>query len=231
MGFAQDCSQGEFGSFQNVEGAVSRLLRYPAYTGWDEKILNRAGDMAAVAVVRSVSIEDMKSPERTRQILLILTLAFATPQLITTDSDRRPTAAMLLLDYVERAYCGRESCTEVENVRFEIQHNTSTRKPLEIVTLQGEPPVDWEHMQWVGSVLRWTNDVKPGMTRNELLRVFTTEGGISTRTQQTYALKGCPYVHVDVEFSPAKNEHEVQGDPNDKIVKISKPYLDYSHAD
>jgi hypothetical protein len=38
-------------------------------------------------------------------------------------------------------------------------------------------------------------------------------------------LKRCSYIHVDVEFSPAANEQE------DKILKISKPYLDYLHID
>jgi hypothetical protein len=44
------------------------------------------------------------------------------------------------------------------------------------------------------------------MTREDLLRVFITEGGLSTRTQQTYVLKVCPYIHVDVEFSPTKTQ-------------------------
>jgi transposase InsO family protein len=48
-------------------------------------------------------------------------------------------------------------------------------------------------------------EIKPGMTREDVLRVFTTEGGLSFRTQQTYVLKGCPYIHVDVEFSPVRH--------------------------
>ena len=57
------------------------------------------------------------------------------------------------------------------------------------------------------------------------------EGGISTRTQRTYVVKGCPYIHVDVEFSPAGNKQGFEEDPNDEIVKISKPYLDFAHMD
>lgn len=67
------------------------------------------------------------------------------------------------------------------------------------------------------------------MRREDLLRVFTTEGGLSTRTQQTYVLKGCPYIHVDVEFSPVRGLLASQR--NDKIAKISKPYLDAVHID
>jgi hypothetical protein len=48
---------------------------------------------------------------------------------------------------MEKAYCGQEECNEVENLRFEIQHNASTGKPLEYVSLEGAPPVDWEHTE------------------------------------------------------------------------------------
>src|ERR1700730_8648661 len=83
-GFAQECSNDDFVSFCQTKTAVLRLLSYPAYTSFDEEFLNRAGDMAALAVIRSVSIEYFSSPEKARQILLILNLAFASPQLIAS---------------------------------------------------------------------------------------------------------------------------------------------------
>jgi hypothetical protein len=43
--------------------------------------------MAALAVIRSVSMEDLNSPEKARQIQLILNLAFATPQLIAATQE------------------------------------------------------------------------------------------------------------------------------------------------
>jgi hypothetical protein len=76
-----------------------------------------------------------------------------------------------------------------------------------------------------GNVLAWIATIKPGMTRSDLLRVFTTEGGLSTRTHRTYVLKPCPTIKVDVEFSISGNEAE------DKITQISRPYLDYSQYD
>lgn len=226
--FAQDCSNDDFVSFCETKAAVFRLLSYPAYTGSDEKALNRAGDMAALAVIRSISIEDLNSREKARQVLLILNLAFAAPQLIATNTNRRPTAAMLLLDHLCKTNCGGE----FENIRNEIQHNTSAGRPYELVTLEGEPPLDMEHTQWVSSVLRWTGDVKAGMTRKDLLRVYTVEGGLSTRTHRTYVLKGCPYIKVDVEFRPIGDvQNGLIQSPNDQILQISKPYLDYGHAD
>jgi hypothetical protein len=139
---------------------------------------------------------------------------------------------MLLLDHLCKANCDRGNGGEIENIRNEIQHNTSTGHPYEVVTLEGDPPIDMEHWQWVASVLRSTSDIKPGMTRKDLLRVYTTEGGLSTRRQRTYVLKGCPGIKVDVEFVPVGNAQNAPNEsPHDKILKLSKPYLDFSRVD
>jgi hypothetical protein len=74
-------------------------------------------------------------------------------------------------------------------------------------------------------VLAWTATIKPGMTRSDLLTVFATEGGLSTRTHQTYVLKQCPMIKVDVEFEVSGKEAE------DKITGISRPYLEYERTD
>ena len=228
---AQDCSK-QCSAYADVETAVSRLLSYPAYTSFDEKVLNRSGDLAAIAIMKRVSPQSMDSPETARQILLILFMAFASPQLIVGDDNRRPAAAMLVLEHLQHTDYGRQSPTEIENTRFEVQHNSSTGKPMEPVSLEGDPPIDWEHTQWLNSVLGWTFDIKPGMTRSDLLKVFTIEGGISMRTQRTYVLKGCSTIHIDVTFSPASNDKDHLAEmPDDKIVTISKPYLDAVHVD
>jgi hypothetical protein len=39
------------------------------------------------------------------------------------------------------------------------------------------------------------------MTRKDLLRVFTTESGISTALRRTFVDRDCPYFKVDVEFT------------------------------
>jgi hypothetical protein len=40
------------------------------------------------------------------------------------------------------------------------------------------------HLAWVAEVLKRMQTIKPGMTRNTLLRVFTTEGGNRRRHQR-----------------------------------------------
>lgn len=219
-------------SLQTVQAAVEKVLSYPSYSAADETILNRAGDMAARAMMQGVPAEEMKSREQERLILLVLQMAFEEPQMIEKTEDRKGTQAMLLLDQLAETNHGGEAPTAVENVRNEIRYNTSTGKPQVYVTFKGEAPVDWDRWQWVGNVLAWANTIKPGMTRKELLRVYTMEGGLSTRTWRTYVLKGCPTIKVDVEFAAVGAATEPGGESaEDKIVKISKPYLDYVHVD
>ncbi len=221
---AQNRAQKESASFKSVEETVSKLLAVPVYTASDEKLLNEAGDGAALAITRIVSEQEMNSPDTGRRVLLILHLAFEAPQSIIERNNKAPTAALRLLDQLEHTDYGRQP-NVIGNARFEIKHNTSTGRRLEPVTLPGEPVIDWGHTQWVGNVLAWIATIKPGMTRSDLLRVFTTEGGLSTRTHRTYVLKQCPIIKVDVDFSISGNEAA------DKITQISKPYLDYSVYD
>jgi len=76
---AQNRAQKESASFKNVEETVSKLLSVPVYMGSDEKLLNEAGDGAALAITRIVSEQEMNSPDTGRRILLILHLAFEAP--------------------------------------------------------------------------------------------------------------------------------------------------------
>ncbi len=227
---AQDKSKYQSASFNEVQETVSRLLANPVYTTADERFLNTAGDLAALAIAKTVTTQEINSPETGRRILLILHLAFEAPQSIRGRNNKSATVALRMLDQLERTDYGRQP-NVVANARFEIKHASTTGQPLRYVGLPGEPAIDWEHAQWVSSVMAWIATIKPGMTRKELLQVFTTEGGLSTRTQRTYVLSQCRTIKVDVEFSAAGKENDMQEMPEDKIVKISKPYLEYSILD
>jgi hypothetical protein len=89
-----------------------------------------------------------------------------------------------------------------------------------------------ERTKWVAKVLRQIATIRPGMTRRDLLRVFTTEGGLATRLEQTYVYSECPYIKVNVRFKAANNERDsLQEEPDDIIESISQPYLAWSVAD
>jgi hypothetical protein len=85
---------------------------------------------------------------------------------------------------------------------------------------------------WVLKSLREMEAVKVGMTRADLLKVFAEEGGLSTRRQRTYVYKECLYFKVDVKFGPVGDPAgPFRESPDDKIVEISRPYIDYSVLD
>jgi hypothetical protein len=86
-------------------------------------------------------------------------------------------------------------------------------------------------------VLKDISSIQSGMTRAELLRVFTTEGGLSTRDEQRYVYRRCPYIKVMVTFRrPADADDDWGGAPEEEragdiIQSISKPFLEYSITD
>ncbi|MCH8044489.1 MAG: hypothetical protein IID44_12290 [Planctomycetes bacterium] len=89
-----------------------------------------------------------------------------------------------------------------------------------------------DHGKWLASSLREMQTIKPGMTRGDLLKVFKEEGGISTRTQQRYVYHGCRYIKVNVTFDAVGSpEDKLTPLPEDRIRKISKPFLEWSIID
>ena len=87
---------------------------------------------------------------------------------------------------------------------------------------------DAEHTVWIADTLRSIHTVKVGQTRADLLKAFTTEGGISTTSQRQYVYRQCPFIKVLVKFAAADREKEL---PTDKIIEISRPYLEWSVMD
>ena len=87
-----------------------------------------------------------------------------------------------------------------------------------------------ERRQWIAKVLRQIGKIKPGMRRKDLLTVFTTEGGISSRTQRTYVHTECPYIKVNVRFKGGESL-DLNEDPDDIIESISQPYLAWGVTD
>ena len=83
------------------------------------------------------------------------------------------------------------------------------------------------HNAWLARSLQEIQTVKVGMTRGQLLKLFTTEGGISNRTMRKYVYRGSPHIKVDVQFERAGASREGREESqDDKIVSISRPYLE-----
>jgi hypothetical protein len=99
-------------------------------------------------------------------------------------------------------------------------------------------PCAQDHKAWVTHALEQMETIKPGMTRQDLLKVFRTEGGLSTGLRRTFASRDCPYFKVVVEFKPvARPDRDNAGfvtsveDSRDIIVKVSIPYLQFTIGD
>jgi hypothetical protein len=88
------------------------------------------------------------------------------------------------------------------------------------------------HSEWVARSLIAIQTIRVGMTRKDLLKLFTVEGGISTRTSRRYVFRECPYIKVDVVFEPiGAPQDKLKGHMEDRITSISKPYLEQSVFD
>jgi hypothetical protein len=82
---------------------------------------------------------------------------------------------------------------------------------LQATARPGQAPSSLDHISWVAEALKRMQTVKPGMTREDLLKVFTTEGGLSTGLRRTFVSRDCPYFKVDVQF-------EAVGRPAETLV-------------
>ena len=101
-----------------------------------------------------------------------------------------------------------------------------------------ENQLDSKLTEAIVTSLKQIQTIKPGMTRGQLLTLFTTEGGLSTGLQRTYVYLKCPYIKVDVEFEavgrPRRDEDgrvTLREDDRDLIKTISRPYLQWSIFD
>jgi hypothetical protein len=89
---------------------------------------------------------------------------------------------------------------------------------IEAESVPMSPALSQERTKWINKVLWEIQNIRPGMRRKDLLKLFTTEGGIQGRR---YVLIECPYIKVDVEFKAGSN-----GSDEDIIKSVSKPYLE-----
>lgn len=92
------------------------------------------------------------------------------------------------------------------------------------------PKVDEMLTHKLAYILSDCGQTKPGTTREELLRQFTTEGGLSTISKRTYVHRRCPYIKIDVEFTLSTPDQQDER-PTDTVREVSRPYLQWSIND
>jgi hypothetical protein len=89
--------------------------------------------------------------------------------------------------------------------------------------------IDQERTKWIAGVMRSIATIRPGMTRKDLSAVLVEDGGLQTPKQGRYVYVSCPFIKVDVEFSPTDDDHVFN--PDDTVVRTSRPYLEYPISD
>jgi hypothetical protein len=103
--------------------------------------------------------------------------------------------------------------------------------PAPILTLPQTRTTAETHVAWVFENMKRMEAIKAGMTRKQLLAVFTTEGGVFTSARQTFVNRDCPYFKVDVVFQAVgrpdrdQDARVTREDERDTIASISRPYL------
>jgi hypothetical protein len=101
-----------------------------------------------------------------------------------------------------------------------------------------QEPCSQNHEAWVSQTLKKIETIRPGMTRGELLKVFTTEGGLSTGLHRTFISRDCSYFKVTVDFEAVGRPNRdkdgrvtLEEDTRDIIVNVSRPYLQFAIVD
>jgi hypothetical protein len=92
-----------------AEQLVAPLMKGGPLISVVEKNINRSGDRAAIGVIRNIGMERPLVSKDIEQICFIIRLAFAVPQIISTDTDRQPRATLLLLSYLSYLPAAKES--------------------------------------------------------------------------------------------------------------------------
>ena len=85
-----------------------------------------------------------------------------------------------------------------------------------------------KHEAWLLDRLREAGSIKAGMSKADLLKVFTPDGGLQRIPPERYILRTCYYIKVHVRFQlPGKRPlAKIPPDTELKILMISRPYLE-----
>jgi hypothetical protein len=96
------------------------------------------------------------------------------------------------------------------------------------------PQPDAEHAKWVETCLKDFQSIKVGMTRGEIEKKLSEDGGLQSASPVRFIHPACASFKIDVEFDikrdPADQGRAVSG-KEDKATKISKPYIERPFED
>ncbi len=80
-------------------------------------------------------------------------------------------------------------------------------------------------------VLAKVDGLKPGDSRAKVESDFELDGGLQFSEHGRYSWKRCPFIKIDVKFSSTGMKQTPEFLPEDEIVSVSKPYVEYPFTD
>jgi hypothetical protein len=81
----------------------------------------------------------------------------------------------------------------------------------------------------VEQALSATKQISVGKHRRDVERLFERDGGMLSPSATRYTYSQCRFLHIDVEFEAAKNEHPFSAD--DTVINVSRLYVEYPAKD
>jgi len=122
---AQESTSQDYAAFAQVKQAIQAMVRKGQYTGFDEKQLNRAGDLAAVVILKTFSDTDLENPEILRSVLLVVRQAWVCPARCVSGGNRQPRITLLLLDRLRGSSKGKLKSEVERTTRYVVQQAMS----------------------------------------------------------------------------------------------------------
>jgi hypothetical protein len=98
------------------------------------------------------------------------------------------------------------------------------------VSPRAEQDVHKTKCSLVEQALKDYRQVKKAATRGEVVKYFVPDGGLQFPAKTRYVYSACEYLHVDVEFELVKPS-EIASLPDDKVIGVSKLYVEYPAQD
>jgi hypothetical protein len=83
----------------------------------------------------------------------------------------------------------------------------------------------------IEEALAETSKLKPGITRDKVEVTFVLDGGMQFGRTSRYSFRKYPSIKMDVEFSDRGAGSPGDYSPTDRIVKVSRPYLELPSYD
>lgn len=84
--------------------------------------------------------------------------------------------------------------------------------------------------QLVEQGLQNYQQLKVGLSRSDAIRYFVPDGGMQFPSSGRFVDPTCSYLHADIEFKLTKPD-AILPSPDDKIMSISKLYVEYPAKD